>query len=68
MVYHHRHLFAHKKYTKYTKATRQVKPSRTARLTGALTAALKFGKLWVAEEERLLQIKSSVKEDKIKVA
>ena len=28
-------------YTKYTNATRQVKPSRTARLTGALTAALK---------------------------
>jgi len=30
-----------KNYTKYTNATRQVKPSRTARLTGALTAALK---------------------------
>ena len=26
---------------KYTNATRQVKPSRTARLTGVLTAALK---------------------------
>jgi len=29
------------KVYKYTNATRQVKPSRTARLTGALTAALK---------------------------